>query len=623
MGFTDIINQCAASMRQLSAFASNIEEGQADSPLRDHGNKISHVFEGNVRKFNLISFANNSLSVFFGSILDNENGLIISTLEDKGFSGFIDLTESQYFLLINNEKLIFQDIDSLLKALPVDVKNLKSVGIVKPDLLAPTIINVLDKQALLFLDITCVNQMVNHSPVLMVAAPDKYNLMPEERGAYIQAISNTAYLWPNILEALPEQSTSQNWLQEAIPGNLKIIPAWRHSIDGQLAGLLQGNPTAEIDAINAYGYIQHAKRYADMLNLSMSDISHSAAFQLQANEVLLEIAGNTSDYDDQTQNIRKTVSIFKDNVGAIQKNLQTRSRYNLAGQHVYPQLVDSVLDEIKENDLTRSQEHKSFRLELSEQSISGIKEDVWKNIVQRHDDETKEYLDGIKQLIDQSDLNKQSFMQSFRNKFGSIEGQLSDINQLKTLLDFKARYKGEMQQRGFLKRLGEGRRVVFMILMIFSIGGSMVGFNYREYSMIGIIFLLVFLGASFYTFISWKKDEKFQLKKEIEKARDQIRMDVLRSITDVERERLTRLNEWFQESFQDLQRDFEDWRIASQKEEKQRVDQSRSMTKSKDTKLQSRIRELDKFRQEIAKIKQQLEQMEQQHMKDAEAIGFR
>jgi len=610
-------------MSQLTAFAHNLEEGQADSPLRYHGNKIMRASEDNVRKFNLITFADNSLSVFFKSILYDDSYSIVSTLEDDGFSGYIDLTAHQYFLLVNDEKLIFTDAKSLLNALPADLVKLKSVGLLKPDSLAPTIFNVLDKQALLFLDISCINKMVSHSPVLMVAAPEKYNLIPEERGAYIQAISNATYLWPNILQALPDQLSTQHWLQEAIPGNLKIIPAWRHQQGSPLAALLKNESASEADAINSYDSIQHAKRFADMLDLSMSDISSSATFQLQANEVLLEIAGNTSDYDDQTQNFRKLVSVFKDNVGGIQKSLQTRSRYNLAGQHVYPQLVDSVLDEVKEDDLMRSQEHKSFRLELSEQSISGIKEDVWKNILQRHDDEAHEYLDGIKQLVNESELGKQTFMQSFRSKLESDEAQLFDINKLNTLLDFKARYKGEMQQRGFLKRLGEGRRVVFMILMIFSIGGSMIGFNYREYSMIGVMFLMVFLGASFYTFISWKKDEKFQLKKEIEKARDQIRMDVLRSITDVERERLTGLSDWFQESFQELQRDFEDWRIASQKDEKQRVDQSRSMTKSKDTKLQTRIRELDKFRQEIAKIKQQLAQMEQQHMTAAEAIGFR
>jgi len=623
MGFADISNQCVASMQQLTAFANNLEEGQADSPLRDHGNKVMRVSEESNRKFNLITFADNSLSVFFNSILDESSLSIVSRLEDKGFSGYIDLTERQYYLLVNDKQQVFSDAASLLNALPADLVNLKSVGLPKPDNLAPVIFNVLDKQALLFLDISCINQMVNHSPVLMVAAPEKYSLIPEERGAYIQAISNATYLWPNILEALPDQSSIQHWLQEAIPGNLKIIPAWRHQQGSQLAVLLKNESALEVDAINSYNSIQHAKRFADMLDLSMSDISDSAAFQLQANEVLLEIAGNTSDYDDQTQSIRKSVSVFKDNVGGIQKNLQTRSRHNLAGQHVYPQLVDSALAEVKEEDLTRSQEHKSFRLELSEQSLSGIKEDIWKDIIQRHDDETREYLDGIKQLVNDSELGKQTFMQSFRSRLENDEGELSDINQLKTLLDFKARYKGEMQQRGFLKRLGEGRRVVFMILMIFSIGGSMVGFNYREYSMIGVMFLLVFLGSSFYTFISWKKDEKFQLKKEIEKARDQIRMDVLRSITDVERERLNRLNDWFQESFQDLQRDFEDWRIVSQKDEKQRIDQSRSMTKSKDTKLQSRIRELDKFRQEIAKIKQQFEQMEQQHIAEAEVIGFR
>ena len=90
------------------------------------------------------------------------------------------------------------------------------------------------------------------------------------------------------------------------------------------------------------------------------------------------------------------------------------------------------------------------------------------------------------------------------------------------MLDLDIKYRGEIPRRGFMQRLGEGRRIVFVGMMALSLVGSFVGFNVRKAAWAGVVFLLLFLGAVAFTYRSWRHEEEESFGKEIERVRESV-----------------------------------------------------------------------------------------------------
>jgi hypothetical protein len=108
-------------------------------------------------------------------------------------------------------------------------------------------------------------------------------------------------------------------------------------------------------------------------------------------------------------------------------------------------------------------------------------------------------------------------------------------------LHVDVKYRGEMPRRGILQRLGEGRRVIFLFLMMGSLVGGFMGFNIRRAAGMGPVFLVLFFIVVGYTFYSWKVEDKDNLETELAKLKDMLSMDFARLLTDALRERQARL----------------------------------------------------------------------------------
>lgn len=615
--------QLSEQHRLLTGLAASLEAGQADSPLSNRGRQLSCDTEDPVRRFNLLTFGPQAIRQLFSWLAPELADTLQAAIDRLTGPAWLELTDSEWSIGSGAGCRAYPDAASWLDAVPAEGDSLLTLGVPRPATLAPLSLHLPYLPELLTLDVSAANLLAEHSPALLVAGPDQYSLTPEERGAYVQACAQADFVCPMILPPLSGQAPQgATWLQEAIPGHLQVLQAWRPRSEQPVAPLLGAAPSLQAEAIRTRACLDRTLRFTGLLDQRTSNESRSAAFQLQANEVLLEIASNSADLDERQQGQRKSLQRFKERAGEYIKQLQGRSRHNLAGQNVYPQLADRLLENLHTEDLLRSRDHKAYRLELAEAPLARLKEGAWQAISARHHDEVDDFIAHLDKTLGETGLKPQSFAVATGTRLADAENTLTGIDSLASLLDFKTRYRGEMQQRGFLKRLGEGRRVVFMLLMVFSLFGSMIGFNYRDYAIVGILFLAVFFGAALYTTISWKKDDRHQMQKELDKARDQIRMDLLRAISDVERERINRLGDWFAEQFQQLQNDVEDWRQASQKNEQQRISQARKSGKSKDEKLQMRIRELDRLRQEVAKAMHTLDQLDQQLLSEGRAIGF-
>lgn len=113
------------------------------------------------------------------------------------------------------------------------------------------------------------------------------------------------------------------------------------------------------------------------------------------------------------------------------------------------------------------------------------------------------------------------------------------------LVSVEIRYRGEVPLRGFWQRLGEGRRMVFGVMMILSLVGSLGGVNWRGFYFIGLAFFLLFVGAVFWTYRSWQREDRERFEQELVKVREQLAMECDRMAQEAQREKEARLQEYF------------------------------------------------------------------------------
>lgn len=104
------------------------------------------------------------------------------------------------------------------------------------------------------------------------------------------------------------------------------------------------------------------------------------------------------------------------------------------------------------------------------------------------------------------------------------------------LVQIAVRYRGTLPRRGFMHRLAEGRKSIFTVLMFVSLFGSFLGFNWRSHMALGWLFMAGFVVAVAWTYRSWQDDDRERIEEELEKAREQLRMESRRALGDVYRE---------------------------------------------------------------------------------------
>lgn len=108
------------------------------------------------------------------------------------------------------------------------------------------------------------------------------------------------------------------------------------------------------------------------------------------------------------------------------------------------------------------------------------------------------------------------------------------------VVDLEVRYKGELPKRGFMQRLSEGRRPMYVLMMVVSMFGAPFGLT-RGPGM-AFAFMGLFAFGFFSTYRSWKKQEAERLDKELERAREQLGSQIKRSVADALREESRRLS---------------------------------------------------------------------------------
>ena len=202
---------------------------------------------------------------------------------------------------------------------------------------------------------------------------------------------------------------------------------------------------------------------------------------------------------------------------------------------------DERIAKMSEHDLTVTPGGKSAQLALSDE----FKQDLESALVTR----AKEFL-RLQSGVVEKQLGKilQDASRVLAEDLESMRGTQTPFSidhrevwrQVKRQVEISVRYRGEMPQRGFLQRLGEGRRKVFAILMFSSLFGGAAAL--RSHPLITLFTVVLFLGGFLWTYIHWRKEDDEKMTRELARAREACESEARRLANSIGRELNVKLN---------------------------------------------------------------------------------
>lgn len=233
---------------------------------------------------------------------------------------------------------------------------------------------------------------------------------------------------------------------------------------------------------------------------------------------------------------------FAAEIQRIQRKLADRSRRTQLKGGEVDERLKAFADSATVADLRTEPGFKVLKLSLDDRFVHAFSVEM-KSLVK---DTMKSDLDFIESNVAAVVADLESEVADRAGFAVALDRSAPDERQLwsdlKEALGVELRYSGELRKRGFMQRLGEGRRSVFVILMSASLLGYL-GLNVRDAAWVGWMMLPVFFGAIAWSYIAWRREDRERLDKEIEKVRGEVLQNARRQLGDLERLKMQRLTE--------------------------------------------------------------------------------
>ena len=184
-------------------------------------------------------------------------------------------------------------------------------------------------------------------------------------------------------------------------------------------------------------------------------------------------------------------------------------------------------------------------------------------------------------------------------------------NHLRQMIKVEVRYRGEMPKRGIFKRIMEARSVVTILLMMFSMVGGVIGMNPRQLPIFGALLLLVFLGFFIFTFRSWKREDEVRISRELERVRDQLKMELRRLLGDLQREKIARFASHLDELKREVSRRLDTLNKEMLEGQVREIERERRDASGRMRALETTIREFDALRGAFPGLSKSVAELEQ------------
>lgn len=598
---------------QLRAVAEQLERGQAAMPLVDEADLLVSSPDKNLTivllgldttsKAAALSWVvgpqKDCVAVRLSAALD----FVDIRLQDRGFILEVEGQDRQEFdspeafasaiasFGLGNDELSVSLRVAL--AAPPPLRNLQILVISEPDTL-------LRNPGLL-------GASVSKAPVLLVAAGSQHQLNVAQQDQLINLSGMVVAAWPVVI--LNEGATGSNLVMVLQMLGLPLLPTTVLSPEGEFVPdfIVRGASHPIRAALAVVGQSVRCMRLLDMVQerleseLRQLQVRHKREARLERSLDSLAKEG------DGKQVLDRAKQKFVEEVSQLLHSVRESGRRSLMKSGDLGKSLDHFLNSLKPSDLDREASSKVVHLSLKLEVLREFRKRLGKSLRDQINEECAVIRDGL-------DVSRRT-LETALAEVGSSSRGIAMVSPdsrtiwepLADMLELDIAYKGEIPRRGFLQRLGEGRRVVFVLLMALSLVGSFAGFNIRQAAWAGILFLILFIGAVAYTYKSWEREDEESLGKEIERVRESVSSELNRVLNEILREKQSRLQQALDEVKRDTSAklDFLAREVSASKVA--HADAERKESRDKLKVLDQRLKQLGGLGQQLARVRQLVE----------------
>lgn len=601
------------AMREGRTLALEFERGQAESPLAEHFTQIQREQQTWPCTIAVVSADANSKEDVLAWLLGGDSS-VASVLASTS-AGLTEIFLSDTGFVLDGKtglRTEFGDLDALLGALREDMadgleqadSDTTRVSIAGPSELRGVRLLVPASLHAVATSTSLVTRLITESHVLVFAAPTAWSGTEGGSGT-VEALAQGIGILAPIVTGLEGDVSSRGWWQRLLPGMLSLPPATARAGRPRPDWLTRTSSDLR-QGLQLSGSVRRLHAAMTALNERFEHESR----QLSARRVReersarsdLPVAGDAA----SRRVFEQAKMRMHDDLVALAKSTQESSRRSMLPDGALARALEQELAALNATDLRQIPAAKSIRLEVDDAYLKHAHRAVRKALKEELQRDLAMLRDGLDSL--RKELERQLELTTRKPvSLSTPAPSESEIwMRMTESLNPDFRYKGELPKRGFLQRLGEGRRAVFGVMMILSLIGSMVGFNWRRLAIVGILFLLLFVGAVIHTFRAWKREDTERVSAELERVRDQFGTELRKVIGEVQREKQGKLGELLETSKRMLGSRIEDAARDLQQVEQVTSQDERERARTRLRKLEQQQRDLQAHGQKLAKLKQDL-----------------
>ena len=460
------------------------------------------------------------------------------------------------------------------------------------------------------------NRLVEDKCLLMVAAGPDHRLTDDENAAIGEIAPLVGALWPVVVTEEQEIGSRElgqlKWYRDrATKAEILVLPPFCLSTrqPPKFPDLL----TDAADPLRqALAFPHHALRLAAAA-LLVAERHEEECRRLSSKQSVLSRKLKLEDETAKDQSLKIEVERIRaecqDELAKLSSGIGELNRKAMLSSGDLLRSVQEAASRVESDDLEGEARGSTTRLTVHEEALDRLAETTKQALRAKLHEDMIFLNDGLELVEEQV----REGLAAFCGEDMSLELAVPDENEIwdviTEMVSIEISYRGEIPKRGFLQRLVEGRRQVYMILMSVSLFGGAFGVS-RTSPWVRNLFLVLFLCGVVYTFFSWKREDRYRVEKELDRVKDSLSGEVKRILAEVNREKLSRisahLNELGREALREI--DARVREITARKELEN--DQSRQELRSRLQSLEQQKRERQPQGQLAAKLNQAAQELE-------------
>lgn len=429
-------------------------------------------------------------------------------------------------------------------------------------------------------------RMLRDSNVMLVAAPPTYQLSDIDKQVLNDLLDDMIAFWPLLPidelaadVAIPQQGWWQLKAQEI---NLAPTLLTTH-VNAQLPAFLtqDNNELRQLLRLRQQSgrYQTACAALEDRYGQELKQLHNRKKREQRKQET------SPSSYSYNSTELSAAKTQLGDSMQKLLKSQQEHGRKSALANSTSGAELKQYVEALSVSDLQQQADYKTIKLSLSEEYQHGLLGFIKTQLRQQLSHSSGEINTQL-QTLAESQATALSAVLGYKPNFELPAVPKDAIWQdIKEQLSVELRYQGELPKRGFIDRLSEGRRSVFMLLMSASLLGYM-GLDIRNSGWLGLIILPLFIGSIVYSYRSWQREDRARLEKEVAKVQEEVLSNARRLISDCNRQKQTKIADYLD----DIKKQ---WLKQTENQGRQQQENQQAEQKAEAQKAAGRLQNID------------------------------